>query len=89
MYGIDWKLSLQLYKEAVSKTYVHLLIDLKQDTTESKTCSKQGGNLATFAKVKLSTWKEIRPAIIISHQEAIINQWVIIGHHLDQRKSIQ
>ena len=36
MYGASWKKFLDVYKEAVSKPYGHLLIDLKQDTPESK-----------------------------------------------------
>ena len=36
MYGINWKKFLEVYKEAVSKPYGHLLIDLKQDTPDSK-----------------------------------------------------
>ena len=36
MYGANWKKSLEVYKEAVSKPYGHLVIDLKQDTPESK-----------------------------------------------------
>ena len=35
-YRTDWKKSLKLFKEAVSKRYGHVLVDLKQDTTESK-----------------------------------------------------
>ena len=36
MYGANWKKFLDVYKEAVGKPYGHLLIDLKQDTPESK-----------------------------------------------------
>ena len=36
MYGTNWKKFLDVYKEAVGKPYGHLLIDLKQDTPESK-----------------------------------------------------
>ena len=36
MYGANWKKSLEVYKEVVSKPYGHLVIDLKQDTPESK-----------------------------------------------------
>ena len=36
MYGTNWKKLLEVYKEAVSIPYGHLLIDLKQDTPESK-----------------------------------------------------
>ena len=36
MYGPNWKKVLDVYKEAVSQPYGHLLIDLKQDTPESK-----------------------------------------------------
>ena len=36
MYGPNWKKVLDVYKEAVSQPYGHLLIDLKQNTPESK-----------------------------------------------------
>ena len=36
MYGTNWKKFLEVYREAVSKPDGHLLIDLKQDTPESK-----------------------------------------------------
>ena len=81
MYGTKWKTFLDVYKVAVSKPYGHLLIDLKQDTPESKRLVQNifGGQLSEKGDYKAEPSKFI-PHSCFDHQTVNMER-NMTGHH--------